>query len=126
MSGTVSHGPDISRQADAVTGAGMAHRRGRGGWVALGIARAVVGGVGGRGGGGVLGAAGARGAGGLGAAAPATRQVVREDLAATTPVAATLGYADSWTVTGQGGGTLTWLPQAGRVIGKGQVLYRVD
>ncbi len=43
-----------------------------------------------------------------------------------TPVAATLGYAGSWTVTGQGGGTLTKLPPAGRVIGQGQVLYRVD
>jgi len=29
-------------------------------------------------------------------------------------------------VRGQGGGTLTWLPAAGRVIGQGQVLYRVD
>ena len=41
------------------------------------------------------------------------------------PVDATLGYAGSYTVLGQGGGTLTWLPSAGRVIGQGQVLYRV-
>jgi hypothetical protein len=52
--------------------------------------------------------------------------VVREDLTATTPQTATLGYAGSYTVTGQGGGTLTWLPPAGRVIRQGQVLYRVD
>jgi multidrug efflux pump subunit AcrA (membrane-fusion protein) len=50
--------------------------------------------------------------------------VVREDIAATTPMAATLGYAGSYTVLGRGGGTLTWLPPAGRVIGQGQVLYR--
>jgi hypothetical protein len=56
---------------------------------------------------------------------PATAVVVRGDIAATTPVAATLGYAGSWTVRGQGGGALTWLPPAGRVIGQGQVLYRV-
>jgi hypothetical protein len=29
-------------------------------------------------------------------------------------------------VTGQGGGTLTWLPPAGRVIRQGQVLYQTD
>ena len=74
---------------------------------------------------GVFSAAGSPGAGGLGAA-PATGAVVREDLSAATPVAATLGYAGWYTVTGQGGGTLTWLPPAGQVIGQGQVLYRVD
>ncbi len=51
-----------------------------------------------------------------------TRQVI----AATTPVTATLGYAGSYPVTGQGSGTLTWLPSPGRVIGQGQALYRVD
>jgi multidrug efflux pump subunit AcrA (membrane-fusion protein) len=50
--------------------------------------------------------------------------VTRQDLSATTPVAATLGYAGSWTVRGEGGGTLTWLPPAGQVISQGQVLYR--
>ena len=43
-----------------------------------------------------------------------------------TPVTATLGYAGSYTVRGQGGGTLTWLPSPGQVIGQGQVLYQVD
>jgi len=50
--------------------------------------------------------------------------VTRQDIAATTPVTATLGYAGSWTVRGQGGGTLTWLPSAGQVIRQGQVLYK--
>jgi hypothetical protein len=71
-------------------------------------------------------AAASSGAGLQGAPATATRAVVREDLSATTPVTATLGYAGSWTVLGEGGGTLTWLPPAGQVIGQGQVLYRVD
>jgi hypothetical protein len=62
--------------------------------------------------------------GSAGVPAPATRAVTRQDLSATTPVAATLGYAGLWTVRGQGAGTLTWLPPAGQVISQGQVLYR--
>jgi hypothetical protein len=63
------------------------------------------------------------GSGQQAAPAPATAAVVREDLAAVTPVTATLGYAGSCTVTGQGG-TLTWLPLAGQVIRQGQALYK--
>lgn len=59
-------------------------------------------------------------------APPATRTVVREDLSATTPVSATLGYASTYPVTGQGSGTLTWLPSPGQVISQGQVLYQAD
>ena len=65
-------------------------------------------------------------AAGQGAPPPATQPVVLEDLSSQVPVTATLGYAGSYTVRGQGGGTLTWLPTAGQVIGQGQVLYRVD
>jgi len=74
------------------------------------------------------GAFGSRGSSGTGHGAlpPATQSVVRESLSSTTPVTATLGYADSYTVTGEGGGTLTSLPSAGQVIRQGQVLYRVD
>jgi len=61
-----------------------------------------------------------------GAPAPQTYTVTRQDISATTSENATLGYAASYTVTGRGGGTLTWLPSAGQVIGQGQVLYRVD
>jgi hypothetical protein len=61
---------------------------------------------------------------GRGAPAPTTAAVTRQDLSATTPVSATLGYADSYPVTGPGGGTLTCLPPAGRVIRQGQALYR--
>jgi multidrug efflux pump subunit AcrA (membrane-fusion protein) len=63
---------------------------------------------------------------GQGAPPPATQPVVRENLASQVPVTATLGYADSYTVRGQGDGALTWLPSAGRVIRQGQVLYQVD
>jgi multidrug efflux pump subunit AcrA (membrane-fusion protein) len=68
--------------------------------------------------------AGSPGTGPQGAPPPATKPVVREDLSATTPVTATLGYAGSYPVTGQGSGTLTWLPSPGRVIGQGQALYQ--
>jgi hypothetical protein len=61
---------------------------------------------------------------GSGLWAPATAAVVREDLSSTTPVSATLGYAGSYTVTGQGGGTLTSLPSPGQIIGQGQALYQ--
>jgi hypothetical protein len=50
--------------------------------------------------------------------------VTRQDIAATTPVTATLGYAGSYPVTGRGGGTLTWLPSAGQVIRQGHALYK--
>ena len=56
----------------------------------------------------------------------ATAAVMRADIAATTPMTATLGYAGSYIVTGRGGGTLTWLPSVGRVIRQGRALYRVD
>jgi peptidoglycan hydrolase-like protein with peptidoglycan-binding domain len=52
--------------------------------------------------------------------------IARRLLQSQTNVSATLGYAGSYTVTGHGGGTITWLPAAGRVIGQGQVLYRVN
>jgi hypothetical protein len=61
-----------------------------------------------------------------GAPPPATATVTKRDLASQMPVTATLGYAGTYTVAGQGGGTLTWLPWAGRVIRQGRVLYRVD
>jgi hypothetical protein len=56
--------------------------------------------------------------------APATATVVRQNLAATTPVPATLGYTGSYSVTGQGGGTLTWLPAPGQIISQGQTVYQ--
>jgi len=128
MSGTVACGSEAWQQGDAAPAgtAGQAQSRG---WRrrAIAVLALVVLGAGA----GVAWAAGAFGSHGSsgtaqGAPPPATQSVVREDLSATTPVTATLGYAESYTVTGTGGGALTWLPQAGQVIGQGQVLYRVD
>src|ERR1700685_3255414 len=64
--------------------------------------------------------------GNTGAPPPQTYPVTRQNISETTSENATLGYASSYTVTGQGGGTLTWLPSAGSVIRQGQVLYRTD
>jgi hypothetical protein len=75
---------------------------------------------------GVFSPAATPGAGEQGASAPATAAVTRQDIAAVTPVSATLGYAGSYLVRGQGGGTLTWLPTPGQVIRQGQALYKTD
>ncbi len=53
-----------------------------------------------------------------------TAAVERRSLSSPTQVAATLGFAGSYSVAGQGSGTATWLPVAGRVIRQGGVLYR--
>src|SRR5215475_1506647 len=129
MSGGVC-GTREAGQQDGTVPAGRAdqarQRRGRRRLVAAAVLLAVL-----AAGAGIAWSAGAfrpRGSSGAGQAArrPATRPVLREDLSSTTPVNATLGYAQSYTVRGQGGGTLTWLPSAGQVIDQGQVLYRVN
>ena len=126
MSETVSRGREAGQQAEVLAAAGARGSRGRGRWVALGIVVVVAAGLVSAWRAGAFSPAASPGAGGQGAPAPATAVVTRQDLAAVTPVAATLGYAGSYPVTGQGGGTLTRLPSAGQVIGQGQVLYRVD
>ena len=129
MSGTVARGRAAGRQAEALAAAGARGSRGRrrGGWVAAGLAVVVLAaGVVSAWRAGAFSPAASPEAGQQGAPRPATAAVTRRDIAATTPVSATLGYAGSWTVRGQGGGTLTRLPSAGQVIGQGQALYRVD
>lgn len=125
MSGTVSRGRKAGLQAEAVAaaGAGGLHGRRWGGWVAAGIVVVLAAGVVAGWGAGVFSSPAASSGSGLGAA-PATAVVRRQGLSAVTPVAATLGYAGTYTVTGQGGGTLTSLPHAGQVISQGQVLYQ--
>jgi hypothetical protein len=124
MSGTVPRGREAGPQAEALAAADARRSRGRGRWVALCVVALVAAGVVAGWQGGVFTRAASPGIEGRGAPAPATATVVREDIAATMPVSATLGYAGSYTVLGQGGGTLTWLPPAGQAIGQGQVLYR--
>jgi hypothetical protein len=60
------------------------------------------------------------------AAGTSLQTIIRQTLESQTSVDATLGYAGHYGVVGKGGGTITWLPAAGRVIRQGQVLYRVD
>jgi hypothetical protein len=124
VSGTVSRRRAAGRRAEAPEAAGArGSRLRRGRWVALGIVVVVAGALlAWRAG--VFAPAASSGSAQQGAPAPATAAVTRQDLSATTPVTATLGYARSYTVRGQGGGTLTWLPPAGRVIRRGQVLYK--
>ncbi|MGH3285920.1 MAG: hypothetical protein ACRDPD_14740 [Streptosporangiaceae bacterium] len=124
MSGTVSRGREAGQRTGALPDAGAKGSRGRGRWVALGIVVVVAAGVVPAWRAGVFSPAAPSGSGPLGVPVPATRPVVREDLAATMPVTATLGYAGSYTVTGQGGGTLTSLLPPGQVVRQGQVLYK--
>ena len=123
MSGTVSRGREAGQQAEVLAGAEARGSRGRGRWVALGIVAVLAAGVVAGWRIGVFSPAASSGPG-QGAPPPATAPVVREDIAATTPLTATLGYAGSYPVTGPGGGTLTWLPPAGQVIRQGHALYK--
>jgi len=123
MSETVSRGREAGPQAEVLAAVEARGWRGRGRWVALGIVVVVAAGAVSAWRAGVFSPAALPGAGQQGAAAPATAAVTRQDLTATTPVTATLGYAGSYAVAGQGGGTLTWLPSPGQVIRQGQVLY---
>ena len=125
MSETVSRGREAGQQADVLAAAKARGSRGRGRWVALGVVVVVVAGAVSAWRAGVFSPAASSGAG-QGAATPATAAVTRQDLAATTLVTATLGYAGSYTVLGQGGGTLAWLPPPGQVIRQGQALYRIN
>ncbi len=125
MSETVSRGRETGRQMGVLAAAQARVSRGRRRWMALGIAAVVAAGVVSAWRAGVFFPAASSGAGQQGAP-PATAAVTRQDVAATTPLTATLGYAGSYPVRGQGGGTLTWLPSAGQVIRQGHALYKTD
>jgi hypothetical protein len=130
MSRMISRGQEAGQRADGQRAEGLVSAeaggvRGRGRWVAVGVVVVVAAGAAAGWQAGVFSPA-ASPVAGQGAPAPATAVVARENITATTPVNATLGYAGSYPVTGRGGGTLTWLPSAGQVISQGQALYRVD
>jgi hypothetical protein len=126
VSGPVSRGREAGQYTEILApGAPQGRSRGRGRWVALAVVVVVAAGTVAAWRAGVFSPAATSGTGQQ-AAPPATEPVIRQDLLAVTPVTATLGYAGSYTVTDQGGGTLTWLPSPGRVIRQGQALYRVD
>jgi hypothetical protein len=125
VSETVSRGREAGRQVEVLAAGEARVSRGRRRWVALGIVAVVAAGVVSAWRAGVFSPAASSGAGQQGAP-PATAAVTRQDIAATTPLTATLGYAGSYPVRGQGGGTLTWLPSAGQVIRQGHALYKTD
>jgi hypothetical protein len=123
VSETVSRGREVGQQAEVLAAAEARGSRGRRRWAALGIVAVVAAGAVSAWRVGVFSPAASSGAG-QGAPPPATTAVARQDIAATAPLTATLGYAGSYPVTGQGSGTLTWLPPAGQVIRQGHALYK--
>jgi hypothetical protein len=126
VSKTVTRGREAGQQAEVLAAGEVRGSRGRRRWAALGIVAVVAAGVVSAWRVGAFSPAASSGAGQR-AAAPAVAAVVtRQDIAATTPVTATLGYAGSYSVRGQGGGKLTWLPLAGQVIRQGHALYKTD
>jgi hypothetical protein len=123
VSGAISRGREGGPQTDPRTDAEPGESRGRGRWVAVGVMVVLAAGAVAGWRAGVFYPAASPGAG-PGTPPPATAVVTRQDLTATTPESATLGYAGSYTVRGQGSGTLTWLPPAGQVLRQGQALYK--
>lgn len=56
----------------------------------------------------------------------AVQTVSKVDLTAQQQVNGTLGYTGSYSVTGRGSGTMTWLPAVGQIVKQGQPLYDVN
>jgi hypothetical protein len=126
VSGTVSRGREAKEQAEVFAAGAPRVSRAPGRWVALGLVVALAAGSMWAWRAGVFSPTASSGMGQQGAPAPATAAVTLQDIAAVTPVSATLGYAGSYPVRGQRGGTLTWLPSPGQVISRGQELYQTD
>jgi peptidoglycan hydrolase-like protein with peptidoglycan-binding domain len=61
-----------------------------------------------------------------GTAPPATAEVTLRDLVDQDSTTGSLGYGDTSTIANHRQGTVTWLPAEGRVLGRGQALWRVD
>jgi len=101
---TAARGREARQPAEVLAAAGARESRGRGRWMALGLVVVVAAGAVSAWRAGVIPPTASSGAG-QGAPAPATAAVTRQDLAATTPLTATLGYAGSYRVTGRDGGT---------------------
>ena len=125
MSETGSHDREAGQRENVLAVSPERERHARGSWIAAGVVVVVVASLVWVWRAGALSTSETPGTG-QGAAAPTTAVVTRHDISATTPVTATLGYAGSYTVLGQGSGTLTWLPSAGQVLRQGQAVYRVD
>lgn len=57
---------------------------------------------------------------------PATAKIVKTDLVDRVKVDGTVGHGTASALAGRKPGTLTWLPEPGKVVGRGQSLYAVD
>ncbi|SFR06194.1 Putative peptidoglycan binding domain-containing protein [Lentzea waywayandensis] len=57
---------------------------------------------------------------------PATAKIVKTDLVDQVKVDGTVGHGTATALAGRKAGTLTWLPEQGKVIGRGESLYAVD
>ena len=94
--------PDLLRQpGQSRETAGTGKRRPRG-WLTASIVIAVTAAAVATWRGGLFDATASPGHGPLGEPAPATQPVVRQNIVATTPLPASLGYAGAYTVTGRG------------------------
>ncbi|MFI5916391.1 peptidoglycan-binding protein [Dactylosporangium sp. NPDC051541] len=60
------------------------------------------------------------------AVSTSTAGVVRKTISERQFVIGTLGYAESYVVTGSGQGTLTWVPPLGTVVNAGDAAFEVD
>ena len=125
MSETVSRGREAGQQAEVPMAGETRGSPGRRRWVVLGVVVVMAAGAVSAWRAGVFSPA-ASSRTGQGAPPPATAAVTRQDISATTPVSATLGYSGSYPVRGHGDGTLTWLPSTGQVIRQGHALYKID
>jgi multidrug efflux pump subunit AcrA (membrane-fusion protein) len=129
MSGTLPRGRDAGQhatrpQAQPLAAAGPRRPRRRGRWMALGVVVVMAAGAVAAWRTGTFSPAPSSAARQQGTPVSATAAVTRQEISATAPVTATLGYVGSYPVTGHGGGTLTWLPSPGQVISQGQALYK--
>ncbi|GAA5084823.1 peptidoglycan-binding protein [Thermocatellispora tengchongensis] len=57
---------------------------------------------------------------------PATAQIKRETLRDTREEDGTLGYGPTTTAASRQQGTVTWLPDSGQQVSRGESLYRID
>ena len=103
-----------------------AARRGRQGWVVLAVGLVLIVAAAAATAGGVLRGGGSGGGSSANPVATSLATIERRTVSTQKQFNGTLGYAGSYTVRGRASGTVTWLPQVGRVIRDGQVLYRVD
>ena len=69
---------------------------------------------------------GGQGAGATGTLPPATSTVTRQTLVDTVSRSGELGYGTTRTIAAKAGGTVTWLPDSGAVLTRGQPLLKVD